>query len=74
MIGFFRKQEERLAEHFIRRRYEKEGLEPPDDIRLSLLASQLVSEAHHIARKRGLNVIAILKEMANDVISDLKRR
>ena len=74
MIGFFRKQEERLAEHFIRRQYEKNGLAPPDDVTLSLQAAQIVAEAHLIAKKRGQNVLAILKEMAIDLIADLKRR
>lgn len=74
MIGFFRKQEERLAEHFIRRQYEKQGLAPPDDITLSLQAAQMVTEAHHIANKRGRNVMAILKELADNLITDLKRR
>ncbi len=74
MIGFFRKQQERLAEHFIRRQYEKKGLAPPDDITLSLQAAQMVAEAHHIAKKRGQNVLTILKELADDLITDLKRR
>ena len=74
MIGFFRKQEERLAEHFIRRQYEKKGLEPPDDITLSLESARIVAEAHQIANKRGRNVMAILKEMADGLITDLKRR
>ena len=74
MIGFFRKQQERLAERFIRRQYEKKGLAPPDDITLSLQAAQMVAEAHHIANKRGRNVMAILKELADDLITDLKRR
>lgn len=74
MIGFFRKQQERLAERFIRRQYEKKGLAPPDDITLSLQAAQMVAEAHHIAKKRGRNVLDILKELTDDLISDLKRR
>lgn len=74
MIGFFRKQQERLAERFIRRQYEKQGLDVPDDITLSVQAAQMVKEAHRIAKKRGRNVLNILKEMADDVISDPKRR
>jgi len=74
MIGFFRKQQERLAEHFICRQYEKKGLAPPDDLTLSLQAAQIVTEAHRIANKRGRNVLSILKELADDIITDLKRR
>ena len=74
MIGFFRKQQERLAEQFIRRQYEKKGIAVPDDITLSLQAAQMVTEAHGIAKKRGQNVLAILKELADDIITDLKRR
>jgi hypothetical protein len=74
MIGFFRKQEERLAEQFIRRHYEKKGFAVPDDITLSLQAAQIVAEAHAIAKKRGQNVLAIFKELAEDLITDLKRR
>ena len=74
MIGFFRKQQERLAERFIRSQYEKKGLAIPDDITLSLQAAQMVAEAHHIAKKRGRNVLTILKELTDDLITDLKRR
>lgn len=74
MIGFFRKQQERLAERFIRRQYEKQGLEAPDDITLSVQAAQMVTEAHQIAGKRGRNVLTILKEMADDLLADIKRR
>lgn len=74
MIGFFRKQEERLAEQFIRRQYTKRGLPIPDAITLSAQAAQIVDEANRIATKRGSNVWTIIKDMADDILTDLKRR
>jgi len=74
MIGYFRKKEERLAEHLIRRQYERQGLAPPDDVTLSLQANQIVTEAHRIVSKRGRNVMTILKELADGIVTDLKRR
>ncbi len=74
MIGFFRKQEERLAEQFIRRQYAKQDLSPPDAVTLSAQAAQIVNEAHRIARNRGGNVWTILKQMGEDILTDLKHR
>ncbi len=74
MIGFLRKQEERLAEKFIRRQYQKQGIPEPDAVTLSAQAAQIVDDANRIVRKRGGNVWTILKEMANDIRADLKRR
>ena len=74
MIGIFRKQQEQLAERFIRHQYKKQGVPVPDDITLSIQAAQMVKEAHQIAGKRGRNVLSILKEMANDIITDIKSR
>ncbi|RTZ94931.1 MAG: hypothetical protein DSY90_14895 [Deltaproteobacteria bacterium] len=74
MIGFIRKQEERLAEQFIRRQYQKQGIPVPDSVTLSAQAAQIVGEAHRIVQKRGGNVWTILKEMIDDIRLDLKHR
>lgn len=66
-MGFFRKQEERLAERFLNWRYQKLNKPAPDDSELKLQASKIVAEAHRIARERGRNVIAIIKDLVNDI-------
>ena len=68
-MGFLRQQEERLAIRFINWQYQKWGKPLPEDAELKLLASQIVDEAHRIARQRGQNVISIIKEL----IADLKK-
>ena len=74
MIGFFRKQEERLAEKFIRRQCEKKGLQIPDAVTLSAQAAQTVDDANRIAKKRGGNIWTLLKDMTDDIVSDLRHR
>lgn len=66
-MGFFRQQEERLAIRFLTWRYQKLNLAAPDDAELKLQAAQIVSEAHRIARERGRNVIAIIKDLVEDI-------
>jgi hypothetical protein len=39
----------------------------PDDAELKLQAAKIVQEAHRIARERGRNVIAIIKDLVNDI-------
>lgn len=57
-----------MAMHLLAWRYKKANLPPPDPTRLSEMASDLVEDAHRIARQRGQNVWSILKEL----IADLK--
>jgi hypothetical protein len=66
-MGFFRQQEERLAVRFLSWRYQKLNKPVPDDAELKLQASKIVAEAHRIARERGRNVIAIMKDLVNDI-------
>lgn len=66
-MGFFRQQEEHLAVRFITWRYEKLGRPIPDAVELQIQASRIVAEAHRIARERGRNVVAIIKDLVNDI-------
>jgi len=69
-MGFFRQQEENLAIRFLTWQYQKLGAPVPDDAELARQAAKIVDEAHQIARQRGRNVVAIMK----DLISDLTRK
>ena len=66
-MGFFRQQEERLAVRFLSWRYQKLNKPVPGDAELMLQASKIVAEAHRIARERGRNVVAIIKDLVNDI-------
>ena len=66
-MGFFKQQEERLAIRFITWRYQKLGKTVPGEVELKNQASQIVSDAHRIARERGRNVVAIIKDLVNDI-------
>ena len=66
-MGFFKQQEERLAIRFITWRYQKLGKTVPNEAELKIQASQIVSDAHRIARERGRNVVAIIKDLVNDI-------
>jgi hypothetical protein len=66
-MGFFRQQEERLAIRFLTWQYQKMEKPVPDDAELKLQAAQIVQEAHRIARERGRNVIAIIRDLVNDI-------
>jgi hypothetical protein len=67
-MGFFRQQEERLALRFLNWQYQKMKKPVPDDDELKLQASKIVAEAHRIARERGRNVIAIIKDLVDDIM------
>ncbi len=69
-MGFIRQQQERLAVRFLQWRYQKMNLPLPAALELERQARKIVAEAHQIARSRGSNVIAIMKEL----IADLKNR
>ena len=66
-MGFFRQQEERLAVRLLKWQYEKQKAPMPDDAQLEDQAREIVDEAHRIARQRGRNVVAIMKELASDL-------
>ncbi len=52
---------------FLAWRYQKLKKPIPDDGELKLQAAQIVAEAHRIARERGRNVIAIIKDLVEDI-------
>lgn len=66
-MGFFRQQEERLARRFLNWQYQKLNQPVPEDAELELQAARIVAEAHRIARERGRNVIAIIKDLVDDI-------
>ena len=66
-MGFFRQQEERLAIRFLTWQYQKLDRSIPDEAELEAQAVKIVQEAHRIARERGRNVIAIIKDLVNDI-------
>jgi hypothetical protein len=66
-MGFFRQQEERLAIRFLTWQYRKLDKSIPDAAELKDQAAKIVQEAHRIARERGRNVIAIIKDLVNDI-------
>jgi hypothetical protein len=66
-MGFFRQQEERLAIRFLTWQHQKLNKPIPDDAELKAQAAKIVQEAHRIARERGRNVIAIIKDLVNDI-------
>ena len=66
-MGFFRQQEERIAFRFLAWRYQKLKMPVPDDAELKPQAAQIVDDAHRIAKERGRNVIAIIKDLVEDI-------
>ena len=74
MMGFIRQQEEKLAAKLVLGTYAKKNLPPPKPERLNMIASLVVDEAHRIAKMRGKNVLAILKDMAAKIADDFKNR
>lgn len=68
-MGFVRNQEEKLAVRFLAWQYEKQGLSQPPPAELRRQAVRIVDEAHRIAKKRGRNVMGIIKEL----VADLRR-
>ena len=69
-MGFFRNQEENLAARFLRWQYEKQKLPAPPESDIQQQAGRIVDDAHRIAKERGRNVLAIMKEM----IADIKKK
>ena len=68
-MGFIRQQEEKLAMRFLSWQYEKLKKPISSDAELEKQAAKIVEEAHEIARKRGHNVMSIIK----DLIADIKK-
>ena len=68
-MGFIRQQEEKLAMRFLSWQYEKLKKPVPAETELQQQAASIVAEAHEIARKRGRNVLSIIK----DLIAEIKK-
>ncbi len=60
-------QQVKLAVRLLAWQHERQSIPLPDAAALNHQARQLVDDAHRIARERGGNVLAILKEMAGDI-------
>ncbi len=69
-MGFFRKQQERMAMRLLAWQYQRMNAEVPPVNQLETQAVKLVDDAHRIARERGKNVLDILK----DLVEDIKKR
>ena len=67
MKGFFRQQEERMAVRLLTWQYQRQKIALPGEDEIQRRAEQLVDDAHRIAKERGRNVMAIMKEMVADI-------
>ena len=67
MVGFLRKQEERMALRLLTWKYEKDDRPLPPHIELQDQAGQLVDEAHRIGKETGRSIVAIIRELVNDL-------
>ena len=56
-----------MAVRFLTWQYQRMNLQVPPIPLLEKQAAKLVEDAHTIARKRGRNVVAIMKELAEDI-------
>ena len=63
-LEHLRQSELRLAKSILRWKLQKEGSVLPDNSELDAAASRLLDEARKIAKKRGKNLLDILKEEA----------
>jgi hypothetical protein len=65
--GIVRQQEIAFARKLLVWKYEKSGIDLPDEAVLRSMAEKVVADAHEIAKKRGRNVLEILKTQINDI-------
>ena len=63
-MDHLRQGELKLAKSILRWKLEKEGSPPLENSDLDAAASRLLDEAREIAKKRGMNLLDILKEEA----------
>ncbi len=66
-MGFWRQQEEKMAARLLQWHFQRQGEPPPDGEVLQRMAAELVTKAHAVAKKRGQNVMVILKELVEDL-------
>ncbi len=65
--GFIRQQEVAFAKKLLAWKYENAGIALPDAAALQAQAENIVSDAHVIARKRGSNILEIVKKQIKDI-------
>ncbi len=68
-MGFIRRQEEQMALRLLEWQYKRMNIPLPVESELKHRADKLADDAHQIARKRGKNVLSIIK----DLVGDLKK-
>ena len=66
-MGFWRTQQIKAAEKFLKWQYEKSGSSQPDPATLRKQASAVVDRAGEIAKRTGRNVFEIVKELIGDL-------
>jgi len=66
-MGFIRRQEEKFAAKVLLWQYQRLGVSPPPKAELQKRAADIVDDAHRIAKERGSNVMAIVKELIADI-------
>ena len=71
-MGFIRRQEERMTIQFLTWKYQKSNMALPPESELQKQASQIVDDAHRIAKERGSNVLSILKELTGNYLKPKK--
>ena len=67
MFGFIRQQEKKVALRLLAWQYQRQSIPLPGIAELEQQAARLVDDAHRIARERGQNVIAIIKELVGEI-------
>lgn len=65
--GVVRQQEIAFAKKLLIWKHENAGTALPDEAALRDLAEKIVADAHEIAKKRGRNILEILKTQINDI-------
>ncbi len=65
-LSHLRQSELKLARSILRWKLQKQGQPLPENDELDVAASRLLDEAREIARKRGKNLLDILKEEARE--------
>jgi hypothetical protein len=64
--GIVRQQEIAFAKKLLVWKYDKSGIGLPDEAVLQAHAQKIVADAHEIAKKRGRNVLKIVKMQIKD--------
>ncbi|MFO7912583.1 MAG: hypothetical protein R6V15_10515 [Desulfotignum sp.] len=65
--GFIRQQEVAFAKNLLAWKYENAGTAVPDAATLQAQAENIVADAHVIAKKRGSNILEIVKKQIKDI-------